>query len=152
MRNLKIFKVGFIIRIILALYDLLTPVDLGVKLSSHFDSFWNQESAEIAEKREKNEKIRTLEAQLGDQSAMVQRIQALEAQIQEMELNGVKSQINEESGQAGEDVQEEGAPESEIEKIQNSIPEEMKGEIDMDEIKARLADQLTETVKKGKSN
>ena len=89
---------------------------------------------------------------MGDQSAMVQRIQALEAQIQEMELNGVKSQINEESGQAGEDVQEEGAPESEIEKIQNSIPEEMKGEIDMDEIKARLADQLTETVKKGKSN
>ena len=112
----------------------------------------NPELAEIAEKREKNEKIRTLEAQLGDQSAMVQRIQALEAQIQEMELNGVKSQINEESGQAGEDVQEEGAPESEIEKIQNSIPEEMKGEIDMDEIKARLADQLTETVKKGKSN
>ena len=89
---------------------------------------------------------------MGDQSAMVQRIQALEAQIQEMELNGVKGQINEESGQTGEDVQEEGAPESEIEKIQNSIPEEMKGEIDMDEIKARLADQLTETVKKGKSN
>ena len=83
---------------------------------------------------------------------MVRRIQALEAQIQEMELNGVKGQINEESGQAGEDVQEEGAPESEIEKIQNSIPEEMKGEIDVDEIKARLADQLTETVKKGKSN
>ena len=89
---------------------------------------------------------------MGDQSAMVQRIQALEAQIQEMELNGVKGQINEESGKAEEDVQEEGAPESEIEKIQNSIPEEMKGEIDMDEIKARLADQLTETVKKGKSN
>ena len=110
------------------------------------------ESAEIAEKREKNEKIRTLEAQLGDQSAMVQRIQALEAQIQEMELNGVKGQIVEESGQVGQDGQEEGAPESEIEKIQNSIPEDMKGEIDLEEIKARLADQLTETVKKGKSD
>ena len=109
------------------------------------------ESAEIAEKREKNEKIRTLEAQLGDQSAMVQRIQALEAQIQEMELNGVKGQINEESGRSGEDVQEEGAPESEIDEIQNSIPEDMKGEIDLEEIKAKLADQLTETVKKGKS-
>ena len=110
------------------------------------------ESAEIAEKREKNEKIRTLEAQLGDQSAMVQRIQALEAQIQEMELNGVKGQIQEESGQAGHDAQEEGASESEMERIQNSIPEDMKGEIDLEEIKARLADQLTETVKKGKSD
>ena len=86
---------------------------------------------------------------MGDQSAMVQRIQALEAQIQEMELNGVKGQVVEESGQAGEDVQEEGAPESEIEKIQNTIPEDMKGEIDLEQIKARLADQLTETVKKG---
>ena len=113
--------------------------------------FWTKKKAEIAEKREKNEKIRTLEAQLGDQSAMVQRIQALEAQIQEMELNGVKGQIVEESGQVGQDGQEEGAPESEIEKIQNSIPEDMKGEIDLEEIKARLADQLTETVKKGKS-
>ena len=80
---------------------------------------------------------------------MVQRIQALEAQIQEMELNGVKGQINEESGQAGQDAQEEGTPESEIEKIQNSIPEDMKGEINLEEIKSRLADQLTETVKKG---
>ena len=88
---------------------------------------------------------------MGDQSAMVQRIQALEAQIQEMELNGVKAQNNEEPGQAGQDAQEEATPESEIEKIQNSIPEDMKGEIDLEEIKARLADQLTETVKKGKS-
>ena len=82
---------------------------------------------------------------------MVQRIQALEAQIQEMELNGVKGQVAEESRHAGQDVQEEGAQESEIEKIQNSIPEEMKGEIDIDEIKATLADQLTETVKKGET-
>ena len=89
---------------------------------------------------------------MGDQSAMVQRIQALEAQIQEMELNGVKGQIIEEPGQAGQDAQEEGTLESEIEKIQNSIPEDMKGEIDLEEIKARLADQLTETVKKGKSD
>ena len=88
---------------------------------------------------------------MGDQSAMVQRIQALEAQIQEMELNGVKGQVLEESEQAGQDAQQEGTPESEIEKIQNSIPEDMKGEIDLEEIKARLADQLTETVKKGKS-
>ena len=87
---------------------------------------------------------------MGDQSAMVQRIQALEAQIQEMELNGVKGQAVEESGQAGQDAQKEGAQESEIEKIQNSIPEDMKGEIDIEDIKARLADQLTETVKKGK--
>ena len=83
---------------------------------------------------------------------MVQRIQALEAQIQEMELNGVKGQINEESGQAGQDAQEEGTLESEIEKIQNSIPEDMKGEINLEEIKARLGDQLTETVKKGMSD
>ena len=95
----------------------------------------NHKKAEIAEKREKNEKIRTLEAQLGDQSAMVQRIQALEAQIQEMELNGVKGQV--ESGQDGQD--ENAGPESEIEKILNSIPDEMKGEIDLDEIKSRLA-------------
>ena len=124
------------------------PGSLLGKIFDEKRSLLNQKKAEIAEKREKNEKIRTLEAQLGDQSAMVQRIQALEAQIQEMELNGVKGHV--ESGQDGqENAGENVGPESEIEKIQNSIPDEMKGEIDLDEIKSRLADQLTETVKKG---
>ena len=111
--------------------------------------------AEIAEKREKNEKINSLEAQLESKASLeaqiIERIHELETQIKTIQLNGSQTpSIDQNGGQRGiQDGAEDQEGSNEVERLQNLVPEEMKNEIDLEDIKSRLTSELTLTVKKG---